>query len=81
MATDTPRGGVRLWDLRPSNCHWPLGGLFEHVEFFCGEPTEPGCPYCEDHRKRAFVRAPAATRRDAPRPEIRPNHKPPVTSG
>ena len=78
METDGAKEGIRLWDLRSSTCHWPLGGLLDHVEFFCGQPTEPGCPYCREHRKRAFVRTHAAVRRDRPPFEIRPKEKPPA---
>ncbi len=54
--------GARLWELRTNDCHWPLGKLSEAVEYFCGAPTKPGCPYCPEHRKRAFVRPYAVTR-------------------
>jgi hypothetical protein len=47
---------VRLWDLRPNRCRWPLGGLWDRVEFFCGKPADGGCSYCREHRKRAFSR-------------------------
>ncbi len=39
-----------------TSCRWPLGGPWDHVEFFCGEPTIPGSSWCKEHRKRAFVR-------------------------
>ena len=64
METDR-KEGIRLWDLPRNSCHWPLGGLLEHVEFFCGAPTKPGCPYCADHRKLAFVR-PYTARKEKP---------------
>jgi hypothetical protein len=47
---------VRLCDLRMNSCRWPLGGILEHVEFFCGEPCTAGSPYCKEHSKRAFAR-------------------------
>ena len=55
METDEPTQGVRLWDLRPTSCRWPLGRPWDHAEFFCGEPTIPGCSWCKEHRKRALV--------------------------
>ena len=55
METETTKG-VRLVDLRRTSCRWPLGEMFDHVEFFCGEPTAPGCSWCAKHRKLAFHR-------------------------
>jgi GcrA cell cycle regulator len=48
---------VRLCDLRTNSCRWPLGERWEHVEFFCGEPTVAGGSWCKEHRKRVFSRA------------------------
>ena len=64
MQTESANG-VRLWDLRQSSCRWPLGTTWEHAEFFCGEPSVPGCSWCRDHQKRAFARvaAPAKANR------------------
>ena len=57
-ATETEKApGVRIEELRLRSCRWPLGGRWEHVEFYCGELTVPGCPYCKEHRQQAFVRA------------------------
>ena len=56
MTTDRANG-LRLWELRPNGCRWPLGGTWEHAEFFCGAPRLPGCSYCKEHRKLAFSRA------------------------
>ena len=63
METDGAKQGIRLWDLRSTTCRWPLGGPWEHVEFFCGEPTFPSCSYCREHRKRAVVQATGSSRR------------------
>ena len=49
-------GPLTLIDLRPGSCRWPLGRLLDRVEFFCGAPAIPGCPYCIEHRQRAFTR-------------------------
>ena len=54
MDEDTKQ--VRLWNLRINSCRWPLGGTWEHVEFYCGEPCTAGSPYCKEHRRRAFTR-------------------------
>lgn len=57
MHTDGANNGVRLLDLRHSSCRWPLGGAWDHAEFFCGAPAVPGCSWCKEHQKRAFARA------------------------
>jgi hypothetical protein len=65
-APDDPQGGsdvgrgpkqVRLCDPRMNGCRWPLRGRWEHVEFYCGEPTTPHSSWCAEHRKPAFARA------------------------
>ena len=81
METDHEKEGVRLGDLRPNSCRWPLGGPTDQVEFFCGKTTEPGSPYCKEHQKRAFVRAYSAIRHDKPPFQIRRKEKPPKASG
>jgi len=48
--------GVRLDELRLTSCRFPLGGPWDRVEFFCGEPTRAGCSWCPEHRKRVFSR-------------------------
>jgi hypothetical protein len=48
--------GVRLDELRLTSCRFPLGGPWDRVEFFCGEPTGAGCSWCAEHRKRVFSR-------------------------
>jgi hypothetical protein len=48
--------GVRLQDLKLNSCRYPLGDAYDRVEFFCGAPTKPGCSWCEEHRRRVFVR-------------------------
>jgi hypothetical protein len=66
MGTDKAKG-VRLRNLRKTSCRWPLGGMWEHVEFFCGEPALPGCSWCTEHRKRAFSRSASPLSRDTGR--------------
>jgi hypothetical protein len=46
---------VRLLQLKPRRCRWPLGGLLDRAEFFCGEPTVEDCSWCAKHRVLAFV--------------------------
>jgi len=54
--------GVRIWELREGQCKWPIGGLLERPEFFCGAPTSPGSPWCQVHRAVAFTRDPMVRR-------------------
>ena len=49
-------GGVPIYKLRRTSCRWPLGPLLAHTDRFCGAATIPGCPYCAEHRERAFAR-------------------------
>jgi hypothetical protein len=53
---ETTSAGVKLQDLKLESCRYPLGGPWDRVEFFCGEPTVPGCSWCRVHRKRVFAR-------------------------
>ena len=52
--------------LKNSMCCWPIGDPKEGGFHFCGDPSEPARPYCEQHsavahntppvRRRPFVR-------------------------
>lgn len=42
---------LRLLDLEPHHCRWPIG---EPTEGFCGDRKVIGLPYCRDHALRAF---------------------------
>ncbi len=53
----------RLWDLRINRCRWPMGGTWEQAEFFCGEASIPGGPYCQEHRSSVETYALRLTRR------------------
>jgi hypothetical protein len=55
MKTDTGTG-LTLDELRISSCRYPLGDQWARVELFCGEPAEPGCSWCKQHRRRVFAR-------------------------
>ena len=37
IETDGTLEGVRLWELGTTDCHWPLGGPLEQVEFIEGD--------------------------------------------
>jgi len=50
--------GISIWELKDSLCKWPMGGLLDPPELFCGAPVSPGCPWCEEHRAIAFTREP-----------------------
>ena len=54
---DEPKKTIwTLADLGPDQCRWPLGGLKDRAEEFCGEPIVKGKPYCEPHAKRAYLK-------------------------
>ena len=50
--------GISIWELKDNLCKWPMGGLLDPPELFCGAATTPGCPWCEEHRAIAFTREP-----------------------
>jgi hypothetical protein len=52
--------GVPFLGLGPTSCRWPMGGLQEPANFFCGEPVVLGCSWCEKHRLRALTPAAAS---------------------
>lgn len=39
-------------------CKWPIGDPREPDFSFCGSPAAPGRPYCGDHCRVAYVKAP-----------------------
>jgi GcrA cell cycle regulator len=48
-------------------CKWPLGHPGEPDFHFCGEPVNPGFPYCVEHCGRAYqAQLPRGTRRPPP---------------
>ena len=49
-----PEGGVQLQDLKDRMCKWPHGDPQESDFHFCGGPSVPGLPYCEEHVKAAY---------------------------
>ena len=56
LSTGKAQEGVHLYDLRRTSCRWPLGTFLASTQLFCGAPSIPGCPYCTEHRERAFNR-------------------------
>jgi hypothetical protein len=46
-----------LFELRMGQCRFPLGGLKDPVEFFCGKPALAPRPYCRECCQRAYVPA------------------------
>jgi GcrA cell cycle regulator len=48
---------------RVVTCCWPIGEPGTSSFRFCGDPSEPGRPYCHDHVSVAYVRASVLERR------------------
>lgn len=46
-----------LFDLRPTSCRWPVGWNDSSEYLFCGALKDPMVPYCDEHARRAFVKA------------------------
>jgi GcrA cell cycle regulator len=56
-----------LLDLNDKVCKWPLGHPGEPDFHFCGEPINPGFPYCLDHCSVAYqAQLPRRDRRPPP---------------
>ena len=54
---DEPKKTIwTLADLGPDQCRWPLGGLKDRAEEFCGEPTAKDKTYCKTHHARAYLK-------------------------
>lgn len=47
---------IGLVDLTERTCKFPHGDPLKPGFGFCGAPSEPGSPYCDHHRQRAYVR-------------------------
>lgn len=49
--------GIKITDLQPGQCRFPVTPDSAPKHFFCGEPVEyPKCPYCPTHAERCFDR-------------------------
>ncbi|MFN3991204.1 MAG: GcrA family cell cycle regulator [Erythrobacter sp.] len=56
-----------LLDLSDKVCRWPIGHPGEPDFHFCGEPVNPGFPYCVEHCGRAYqAQLPRGVRRPPP---------------
>ena len=56
-----------LLDLNDRICKWPIGHPGEPDFYFCGEPANPGFPYCVDHCGVAYqAQLPRRDRRPPP---------------
>ena len=47
---------LTLANIGPDQCRWPLGGLKDRAEEFCGEPVVKGRPYCAPHCARGYLK-------------------------
>ena len=53
---ETPiRKHPTLFQLRSGQCRFPVGGLKEPAQFFCGQPALAPRPYCRECCERAYV--------------------------
>jgi GcrA cell cycle regulator len=56
--TEAPNAIVRLENLGPGMCAWPIGEPGTDAFHFCGKrPTVPDKPYCLEHCARAYVKS------------------------
>ena len=56
-----------LLDLNDRICRWPISHPGEADFHFCGEPVNPGFPYCVEHCGRAYqAQLPRGARRSPP---------------
>jgi GcrA cell cycle regulator len=56
-----------LLDLNDRICKWPIGHPGEPDFYFCGEPVNPGFPYCVEHCGHAYqAQLPRRDRRPPP---------------
>lgn len=53
---------VRLLDLKPDHCRWPLGATDGPDTLFCGEARDEPAPYCPEHCRIAYT--PVGRRRE-----------------
>jgi GcrA cell cycle regulator len=60
-------GKTSLLDLSDKVCRWPMGHPGEPDFHFCGQPVNPGFPYCVEHCGRAYqAQLPRGVRRPPP---------------
>ncbi len=55
---EAPAGGVTFEDLKPGQCKFALGAMYDRPEKFCGAPVKKTdsrtYPYCPCHCERAY---------------------------
>ena len=56
-APEPARKHPTLFQLRSGQCRFPLGGMKDPVEFFCGQPALAPRPYYRECCQRAYVPA------------------------
>src|SRR3546814_2381316 len=62
-------GKTTLLDLSDKICKWPIGHPGEPDFHFCGQPSNPGFPYCVEHCAVAYqAQLPRRDRRPPPPP-------------
>src|SRR3546814_14204631 len=62
-------GKTTLLDLSDKICKWPIGHPGEPDFHFCGQPSNPGFPYCVEHCAVAYqAQLPRRDRRPPPQP-------------
>lgn len=59
----------KLVELERGECRWPIGDPKSEAFGFCGCKAVSGLPYCEVHRKRAYVPVAVAMRRKPSQPD------------
>ena len=47
-------GLLRMLDLQPHNCRWPLNSALQGEYYFCGAQVAPDRPYCPTHVALAY---------------------------
>ena len=61
-----------LLDLSEKVCKWPIGHPGEADFHFCGQPSNPGFPYCAEHCATAYqAQMPRRDRPNRPLPPVR----------
>ncbi|PCI57260.1 MAG: hypothetical protein COB36_03055 [Alphaproteobacteria bacterium] len=54
---------ITMEELKSGMCRWPFGNTEDEGLSFCGKPSDPAAPYCEEHTimAQAPSRRPKAT--------------------
>ncbi len=46
-----------MGELKSGMCRWPFGNPEDKDFHFCGDPSDPALPYCEEHMLKAHAAA------------------------